>query len=742
MLIGFVLAIDNIFYANFGKIMQKIKQFMKSRKGLVLTAIVMFGVLFFAFRNINAVNSNEVITQQQRLLSAVTSLLEQQHYSPKKINDDFSKSIFKSYLEQLDGDKTIFTQADIASFKKMENTIDDEIKGAPLQFQPAVSAMYEKRVEETVNIYKSILATPFNYSVDESVQLDGERIGYSTDELDRKDRWRKKLKYYSLERFTALQEEREKNKGKEGFKFLPDDSLEVQSRTSILKMMDRTFTRIKKTYTSEQRFNAFINVITNLMDPHTDYFPPAEKRSFDEKMSNQFYGIGAQLQQDDNGIKIASVVTGGPAWKSGSIVAGDIITKVAQGNEAAVDVSGYATEDAVRLIRGNKGTTVNLTLKKQDGTTATVSMIREKIEQDEGLARSAIVMRGVDKIGYIALPDFYANFEDKNGFRCSDDVAKEVKKLKEEKVKGIVIDLRNNGGGSLVEVVKMVGLFIKSGIVVQVKERDGQVDQQTWRDNDESVLYDGPLTVMVNESSASASEIFAAAIQDYARGVIIGSSSTYGKGTVQRPIPFGKPIDFFSNRTEYGAVGLTFQKFYRVNGGSTQLRGVVPDVVMPDVYEYLKIREKDNPNSLPWDAIPQAPYDPWVNAAPNTLSTISKQQQERILADPNFNLLKSNLKWLSTRTDSPINLQLDKFKLMQKQVLNTVEQNNNLLKLKNEMSVAAMEADKDKFYNNPDKNKGIRYQEWLKSLRFDVQIEAGVKIIEEIAKSNQNTVHK
>ncbi|TAG30463.1 MAG: PDZ domain-containing protein [Sphingobacteriia bacterium] len=714
---------------------------MKSRKGLVLTAIVMFGVLFFAFRNINAVNSNEVITQQQRLLSAVTTLLEQQHYSPKKINDDFSRNIFKSYLEQLDGDKTIFTQADIASLKKMETTIDDEIKGAPLQFQPAVSAMYEKRVEETVNIYKSILATPFNYSVDESVQLEGERSNYTNDEAERKDRWRKKLKYYSLERFIDLQQEREKNKDKEGYKILPDDSLEVQARTSVLKMMDRTFTRIKKTYTPEQRFNSFINVITNLMDPHTDYFPPAEKRSFDEKMSNQFYGIGAQLQQDDNGIKIASLVSGGPAWKSGAIVVGDIIIKVAQGNEAAVDVSGYATEDAVKLIRGNKGTTVKLTFKKQDGTTTTVTMIREKIEQDEGLARSAIVMRGTDKIGYIALPDFYANFEDKNGFRCSDDIAKEVTKLKHENVKGIVIDLRNNGGGSLVEVVKMVGLFIKTGPVVQVKERDGQVDQSTWRDNDESILYDGPLTVMVNELSASASEIFAAAIQDYKRGVIIGSTSTYGKGTVQRPIPFGKPIDFYSNRTEYGAVGLTFQKFYRVNGGSTQLRGVVPDVVMPDAYEFLKIREKDNPNSLPWDAIPQAPYDAWVNAAPNTLSTISKQQQERILADPNLNLLKDNLKWLSARVDNPVSLQIDKFKLMQKQVLNTVEQNNNLLKLKNEMSVAAMEADKDKFYNNPDKNKGIRYQEWLKSLRFDVQIEAGVKIIEEIAKSNQNTVH-
>ncbi|OYW78763.1 MAG: tail-specific protease, partial [Sphingobacteriia bacterium 32-37-4] len=454
---------------------------------------------------------------------------------------DFSRKIFKAYLSQLDGDKSIFTSADVNAVKKFETSIDDEIHGSSIQFQPAVSAIYEKRVAETMLYYKDILSKPFDYSINDSVQLDGDQLSYSNSESERKDRWKKKLKYYSLERFVDLQEEREKNKGKDSFRVLPDDSLELAARTSVLKMMDRTFNRIKTTFTEEQRFNSFINVITNTMDPHTDYYPPIEKRAFDERMSNQFYGIGAQLQQDDNGIKIASVVTGGPAWKSGAIVAGDIIIKVAQGAKEPVDVSGYGTEDAVKIIRGEKGTEVRITFKKQDGTTKTVSLIREKIEQDEGLARSAVIMQGKDKIGYIALPDFYANFEDKNGFKCSEDVAAEVRKLKAENVKGIVIDLRNNGGGSLLEVVKMVGLFIKTGPVVQVKERDGRVDQQTWRDNDESVLYDGPLTVMVNELSASASEIFAAAIQDYKRGIVIGSSSTYGKGTVQRPIPFGRP---------------------------------------------------------------------------------------------------------------------------------------------------------------------------------------------------------
>lgn len=720
--------------------MQKFKQFMKSRKGLVLTALVLFGSLFIAFRSINGTDSNEKIAQQQKLLNTVGALLEQQHYSPQKIDDDFSRKIFKAYLSQLDGDKSIFIAADVNAVKKFETTIDDEIHGASIQFQPAVSAIYEKRVAETMLYYKDILSKPFDYSVNETVQLDGDQLGYTSTEAERKDRWRKKLKYYSLERFIDLQEEREKNKGKDSFKVLPDDSLELAARTSVLKMMDRTFNRIKTTFTEEQRFNSFINVITNTMDPHTDYYPPVEKRAFDERMSNQFYGIGAQLQQDDNGIKIASVVTGGPAWKSGVIVAGDIIIKVAQGANEPVDVSGYGTEDAVKLIRGDKGTEVRITFKKQDGTTKIVSLIREKIEQDEGLARSAVIMQGKDKIGYIALPDFYANFEDKNGFKCSEDVATEVKKLKAENVKGIVIDLRNNGGGSLLEVVKMVGLFIKTGPVVQVKERDGRVDQQTWRDNDESVLYDGPLTVMVNELSASASEIFAAAIQDYKRGIVIGSSSTYGKGTVQRPIPFGRPIDFYSSRTEFGAVSLTFQKFYRVNGGSTQLKGVVPDIIMPDTYEYLKIREKDNPNSLPWDAIPQTPYQPWQGITTNNLTEIIKKEQTRISSDANLILLQDNLKWLSKNNDNPINLQIDQFKQLQKQITSTVNQNNTLLKLKTEMSVQTLEADKDKFYNNPDKNKGIRYQEWLKLLKQDLQIDASTKIIQELATQQYNTV--
>jgi carboxyl-terminal processing protease len=383
----------------------------------------------------------------------------------------------------------------------------------------------------------------------------------------------------------------------------PNAELEKEAREKVLKIMDRTFDRYRFKFNDDEKFSYYVNAITNMMDPYTEFFPPVDKRYFDEQLSGQFFGIGASLQYEDGNIKVGSLLTGSPAWKSEQIEVGDFITKVAQGNDQPVDLTGYTVEDAVKLIRGKKGTEVKLTLKKTDGTVKTVSLIRDKIVQDETFARSTVIEEGTSKIGYIFLPEFYANFDDPTGSRSALDVAKEVAKLKQQKVDGIVIDLRNNGGGSLYDVVQIAGLFIDQGPIVQVKDRDGR--PTVMRDKDGNVLYDGPLAVMVNEFSASASEIFAAAIQDYGRGVIIGSTSTYGKGTVQRSIALDGD-NFLSNNSELGSLKLTLQKFYRINGGSTQLKGVVPDIVIPDKYEYLKFREKDNTNALKWDEIAEA----------------------------------------------------------------------------------------------------------------------------------------
>jgi carboxyl-terminal processing protease len=712
--------------------MNKILQFMIQKKGWILLIIVVFAGTFFAFRS---VAPNPVpTTQKQKLLAAIGMLLQEQHYSPKPLNDAFSKEVFKKYLEELDGDKSLFLKADIDALKKYEITLDDEIKATQeLQFLPAINSIYDNRLGEIIAIYKNTLSKPFDFKVDETLITNSEKINYATNEAERKDRWRKRLKYLTLERYTNLIEDRSKSKVDSVIN-KTDSQLELDARNSVLRALDRTYNRIKLRFNEDERFNAFINVITNAMDPHSDYFAPVEKRAFDEQMSGRFYGIGAQLQEQQDGtIKIMSLVPGGPAFKSGEIIVNDVIVKVGQGGkDEMVDVTGFDVTDAVKLIRGNKGTEVKLTLKKSDGTYKTVSILRDEIVQDEGFARSVIVKNNDKKIGYIMLPDFYANFEDPKGARSSVDVAREVEKLKEEKVDGIVIDLRNNGGGSLYEVIQMVGLFIKQGPVVQVRDRDGR--SMVMDDKDQSVLYDGPLAVMVNEFSASASEIFAAAIQDYKRGIIVGSTSTYGKGTVQRSVPLGKRLDFFSDRTEFGSVKLTFQKFYRVNGGSTQLKGVESDIVLPDIYELSKYREKENKTALPWDEITKAPIQVYGG-----FEGVINQEKEKIKLDTTFNKIKNSVELLSKTNDAPINLQIDKYKMAQKQLRATSAQINNLIKLKDSMNVTVLKVDYEKFYNNAYKTKQDVYQDWLKRIKTDLYINESVKIVSNMINS-QNPI--
>ena len=713
---------------------------MKSRKGLLVLAAFLFGGLFIAFRNISGDGSSgkdDSLAQKQKILASVGMLLEQEHYSPKNINDAFSKQIFSKFLDAMDSERNLFLQSDINEFKKYENTIDEEIHGGEIRFVPAVSALYDKRAAEAVAIYTELLQKPFDFTKDEEYITDTDKLNYAANEAERKERWRKKLKYLALERFVDMQEERDKLAKDSAKK--TDAQLEVEARERVKKAMDRLFNRIKATYNEDQRFNTFINIITNEMDPHSDYFPPVEKRAFDEQMSGRFYGIGAQLSEQDGVIKIVSLVTAGPAWKGGELMVNDVIVKVAQGNEPAVDITGYAVEDAVKLIRGNKGTEVKLTVKKEDGTIKVISIIRDEIVQDEQFVRSAVIQKGKSKIGYIYLPDFYADFERQDGARCSQDVAREIKKLKAEEVDGIVMDLRNNGGGSLYEVVQMVGLFIKEGPVVQVRDKNGKASSLPMPAS-QSVLYDGPLAVMVNELSASASEIFAAAIQDYKRGIVIGSTSTYGKGTVQRNIPFGKPTDFFSGRTEYGAVKLTFQKFYRINGGSTQLRGVTPDVVLPDSYEYLKLREKDNPVSLAWDEIPKAAYQ----TVPDNFGYAAsiKHAIDKVNQDKTLSLIKSNAQWLASYSEKPVPLNITKYKEQQKSIKATVSQNSSLTKLKEEMKVEVPEMDKDKFYHNTDKAKGDRYQAWLKNIKTDLYIDQSAAIVSDMIGAKNSVANK
>lgn len=700
---------------------------MMSKKFIPVILVLTAASLFLAFQTQGKSEHDNPKSKYTKIIRNVGLLLEQGHYSPKPIDDNFSKLVLKKFIEDLDGDKNIFLQGDIESFKKFDSKIDDEIHGAEFTSFFTINELYMKRLQETGNLYTDILARPFDFSKDENVMLDREKLSNPKTEAERKDIWRKRLKYMVLSRYNDMLEDREKNKDKADFKLKADSTLEREARDGVRKQIDRYFSTKINRETNDENFSTFVNAITESMDPHTNYMAPVDKRTFDEGMKGSFYGIGAQLKEDDGKIKIGSLISGGPAWKGGDLKVEDEIIKVAQGNEEPIDVTGYSVTDAVKIIRGaKKGSEVRLTVRRMDGSVKVISIMRDEIKLDDTFAKSAII-NGDHKVGYIYLPEFYVDFADPNGAKCSEDVAREIEKLKAENVEGIIMDLRGNGGGSLPEVVKMVGLFIEDGPVCVVKGREDKPYQ--WKDKDKSVLYSGPLTVMVDEFSASASEIFAAAIQDYKRGIIIGSTSTYGKGTVQRSIPLNpeseNPIFSNKNTEDLGSVKLTLQKFYRVNGGATQLKGVTPDIIIPDRMEYLKFREKDNTAALPWDEIAKADYKPWTTTVSNDV--VISYSGNQIAKNPTFNKIKESIIWLEQYSDKAYSLNLNKYKEEQKQFKAKVKELDELYKLNKEMSVKNIAADMQAI--NSAKEKIDKNTQWLKRVSGDIYIDETVKVM-------------
>ena len=710
---------------------------MMSKKFLPIFLVLTAASLFIAYSTQGKNEKDNPKSKYAKVLRNVGIILEEGHYSPKKIDDNFSKTAFKKFIEDLDNAKNIFLQSDIDALKKYETKIDDEIHGAEIKSFFDVNEIYLKRLNEASILFNAILAKPFEFTKDEAIQTDVEKLSFPKTIADRTDLWRKYLKYLVLSKFVDMQEEREKNSAtkknfnsvadsinKVPFKAKADSTLEREARDAVRKQMARYFTTKINRENKEENFSTFINAITGTMDPHTTYFAPVDMRSFNEGMSGSFFGIGAQLKDDDGKIKIASLISGGPAWKQGDLKVDDEIIKIAQANADPVDVTGYDVPDAVKLIRGaTKGSEVRLTVKRTDGSIKVITLLRGKVDLEDTFAKSAII-NGDKKIGYIYLPEFYLNFNDASGHKCSEDVANEIKKLKAENVDAIIMDLRNNGGGSLPEVVKMAGLFIQEGPICQVQSRGEK--PYTWKDNDNTVLYDGPLTVMVNEFSASASEIFAAAIQDYKRGIVIGSTSTYGKGTVQRTIPLNpeRKNELFGNenKDDLGSIKLTLQKFYRVNGGSTQLKGVTPDIVLPDRFESLKFREKDNTLSLPWDEIAKVDYTTWTSTLTDNPSSYLKNSETTTLGK-----IKTTLLEMDKLNDKEYSLNSTKFKQEKKQLNATYKVLDSLFKLQKELVVKNSAA--DALPVDAAKDKVEKNNTWLKRLSNDIYIDESVKIM-------------
>ena len=686
--------------------------------------------------------------KDQLLLELITYLLERGHYDPVKIDDNFSKDVYKEYIKSLDPTKRFFIQADIDEFSKYEFLIDDMIQLKDLSFFNLTEQRIVKRMEEAREIYKEILSQPFDFTKDETFDADYDKQEYSVDEQALKNRWNKQLKLNVLssihdkiklqeigdekeneEDAVAKTEQKTADKPKKEEVKKTFSELEVEARESTLKSLDEYFDLIKD-LEHKDWFSMYVNTIVERFDPHTFYFAPEDKEKFDESMSGSIEGIGAVLRKKNDITEITELVPGGPAWRGKELEQGDLILKVAQGNEDPVDVVGMRLENVVKQIKGKKGTVVNLTVKKIDGTIKVISITREVVELEETYAKSSVITEGDKKYGFIQLPKFYIDFKDKEMRNAFTDVAKEVEFLKEQKVDGIVMDLRNNGGGSLQTVVDMVGLFIEQGPVVQVKSSKGKKD--VLFDRDPKVQWDGPLVVLVNNFSASASEIFAAAIQDYKRGIVIGSKHTYGKGTVQNVIDLN---ELLKNHPygDLGALKVTLQKFYRINGGSTQKEGVLSDIILPDRYSYIDMGERDIDNAMPWDKIDRANYIPFKN---NFQMAIANSKV-RIAENEQFKLINENAKWINERKDEKVfTLNFEQYEAKQKEVETMAKKFKPISKYNNHLNFESLPHELERTKNDTILEK--KRVGWHESLGKDVYVEEAVNILKDL--SNQTAL--
>ena len=696
-------------------------EFMKRNYKVILLIVALSAVLWSFIPNQKKTDPEK----DKTILELLTMILERGHYSPIAIDDDFSVKVFNKYIDGLDPTKRFFLQGDIDEFSKYKKGIDDLIKNKDLTFFELTNSRMLQRMEESRDIYSDILKNPFDFNVNESISVDYEKLPYSKNKKELIERWRKQLKLQALSSIIDKQKLEQDKKDKEAsYEMKSFAALEKEVRENSLKSLNEYFDFVQNELDRNDWFSIFLNAIVERFDPHTFYFSPENKEKFDVSMSGTFQGIGAKLQKKEGGVEISELISGGPAWRGKELEAGDLIMKVGQGKEEPMDIAGMRLDDVVKKIKGKKGTEVRLTVKKVDGSIKVISIIRDEVETEETFAKSTIVEKDGKKFGIINLPKFYISFENKQKRDAYKDVAIEIERLKEQKVDGIVMDLRDNGGGSLETVVKMVGLFIKEGPVVQVKA-PGR-DPEILPDPDNKIQYDGPLVVMINNFSASASEIFAAAIQDYNRGIVVGSKHSYGKGTVQNVIDLNQFVRG-SSYGDLGALKTTIQKFYRVNGGSTQREGVKSDIVFPDRFAYLDMGERDEESALPWDKIAPAKYDPITVSYDNIIAN-SKQ---RIEANANFGLINENAKWIFERKDeNNYSLNINEFK-----------KQNDLVDAKIKKYKAISEYDnKLKFNSLP--NEVVLFEKdtllkqkrerWHEDLQKDIYVEETLNVISEM----------
>lgn len=692
------------------------------KRSASIAILVCIGLLSTAFV-VNRANPSK----DSLLIEIVSNVLSRLHFSPTDIDDVFSENVYMNYLNSVDGRHQFFIQADINNFNNFKKQLDDQIKLSKIDFFNLTHVKFLQRLAQVEAFYPSLLEKPFDFTKEEQINLNYEKVPYAESLSALKKRWRKFLKFNALGIYASLKENEER-KQEEDPDYTPktDQTLEIETRDKLKEDM-KYFFEARNDLNRNDFFSLYVNAIALQFDPHTNYLAPSDKERFDQNISGKFEGIGARLTKRNQEIEIVEVISGGPVWRDKLVEPGDKILKVGQVNETPVDVVGMRLDDVIKLIKGPKGTQVFLTIEKVDGSIQEVQITRDLIELEEAFAKSTIIEKNGQRFGLINLPRFYVDFKDYKNRNAASDVKKAIAKLKAEDISGIVFDLRNNGGGSLQTVVDMAGFFIEEGPIVQVKSTGGY--KQVLNDEDKSVEWDGPLVLLVNEFSASASEILAAALQDYRRAIVLGSKQTYGKGTVQNVIDLNRVI---SGNTygNLGAMKLTTDKFYRINGGSTQLEGVKSDIVFPNRYSYIDIGEKDQDNPLAWDRITPAEYTPWKSMSQYEYAL--ERSQKRLGENPFVQLIDEQAKWIKSRQDNDlISLNYQAYIALNKTEKEQSDKFKQLRDFESSMTFEALPSDRMQFLKDEElKEKRVR---WEESLKKDIYIDEAINVLYDLS---------
>ena len=681
---------------------------------------VIFPLLLIGFAITNKKFSDP--NKDRLLMEVVKYVVEKGHYKKISIDDNLSENLYHSFIKQLDNQKRFFLKSDIREFEKYKYLLDDQIKEYDLSFFNLVYQRSKIRIEEAKSYYEELVNNKFNFNLNENIDLDFEKKEYARSKSEIKNRWRKQLKFSTLDIATL----------KLGDTLSIINDRIYNESIAIVKKNTEDYFEFITDLDRDDWYSNYLNAFLTQLDPHTYYFQPEDKDRFDVNISGKFTGIGARLTKTEGNIKVVEIIIGGPVWKDKLLDVGDIIIKVAQENEEPVDIVGMKVDDAIKLIKGPEKSIVSLTVKKLDGSIKEVQITRALVELEELYAKSTLIEEDDIRYGYISLPKFYVDFSNYKNRNSAEDVKNEIIKLKNNGIEGLILDLRNNGGGSLQSVVDMTGLFIEKGPIVQVKSIGNR--KQVLYDRNSEIVWDGPLVVLINEMSASASEILAAALQDYERAVILGSKKTFGKGTVQNVIDLNK---FISNSDfDLGALKITTDKFYRINGESVQLEGVKSDVIVPDSYMHIFNGEKDEENPLAWDKIDPAMYNPWINEG--SLDFISSNAQSRVNDNNYLKLISKRADWIEKQQkNKTIPLKFLTYQNYLDENKNKTKEFESLSKYSNDLNFKLLKSEKDYIMSN--KELLSNRNRWHKNLTKDIYISEGVNILKQLSLINSNS---